>query len=535
MPRRTLFSFNLPSTIITTVTTVCCFHHRHKSLSSRPGSPSSNLTTGKEPSLPSNRPPRHPSRLILTLSKLFLALLILQTLTDADPFSSTSTPLLAPSNSTKLETNPKIMASKRRILTAPHAIAKAEKAAREQLDEANEQMDELYTVFCEEWRERIKVFREKHAKIHDERVKIQDALLDRLSDEGQARVKGYHWFKRWRADANSNIMIFDKSAWGGWQSIEMRQHVDSDPAPLAPDPKLRLRILPGKNGDEFEYLDGEDEQGNCIPENLGIDSDEVSPKALAELAMAAVRITNRHRESVEGMAGFEETARRVLKRARIEGKPVAPPVDPEEEYMKEFQAHQDRIHPRKQAAALKNRYTLPPKHASGQTSVRPPNRAAPAPALTRLVAATHPAPAPAATVPAPAPAPGPAGLRKIRIGKEKIAAAAAAATPALSSSPAAIPSTSDASASPISSPPVPPRRSSSPPRTRLPSPPPRRSRIPRSASPAPTPAPAHAPPSSPAFPVVPETPPAPRRQPRRGCRKSTNMKLPSSDLDDSDR
>lgn len=462
MPRRTLFSFNLPSTIITTVTTVCCFHHRHKSLSSRPGSPSSNLTTGKEPSLPSNRPPRHPSRLILTLSKLFLALLILQTLTDADPFSSTSTPLLAPSNSTKLETNPKIMASKRRILTAPHAISKAAKAAREQLDEANEQMDELYTVFCEEWRERIKVFREKHAKIHDERVKIQDALLDRLSDEGQARVKGYHWFKLWRADANSNIMIFDKSAWGGWQSIEMRQHVDSDPAPLAPDPKLRLRIPPGKNGDEFEYLDGEDEQGNCIPGNLEIDSDEVSPKALAELAMAAVRITKRHREPVEGMAGFEETARRVLKRARIEGKPVAPPVNPEEEYMKEFQAHQDRIHRRKQAAALKNRYTLPPKHASGQTSVRPPNRAAPAPALTRLVAATHPAPAPAATVPAPAPAPGPAGLRKIRIGKEKIAAAAAA-----------IPSTSDASASPIPS----------PPRTRLPSPPPRRSRIPRSASP----------------------------------------------------
>lgn len=258
------------------------------------------------------------------------------------------------------------MASKRRILTAPHAIAKAEKAAREQLDEANEQMDELYIVFCEERRERIKVFGEKYVKIHEERVKIQDALLDRLSDEGQARVKGYHWFKLWRADANSNILIFDKYAWGGWQSIEMRQHVDSDPAPLAPDPKLRLRIPPGKNGDEFEYLDGEDEQGNCIPENLEIDSDEVSPKAVAELAIAAVRITKRHRESVEGMSGFEETARRVLKRARIEGKPVAPPVDPEEEYMKEFQAHQDRIHRRKQAAALKNRYTLPPSMHLGR-------------------------------------------------------------------------------------------------------------------------------------------------------------------------
>ncbi|KAK0753775.1 hypothetical protein B0T18DRAFT_385764 [Schizothecium vesticola] len=134
-----------------------------------------------------------------------------------------------------------------------------------------------------------------------------------------------------------------------------------------------------KINDCSRYLDGEDEYGNSVPESLEIDSDEVSPKALAELAMAAVRITQRHRDFLGNMAGLEEAARRVLKSACVEGNLVAPQPDPEEIFDAELQAY----------------------------------RRGPAPAFA-------PAPKPAA------PASAPTG-RKMRIGKEKISSAAAAA------------------------------------------------------------------------------------------------------------
>ena len=75
-------------------------------------------------------------------------------------------------------------------------------------------------------------------------------------------------------------------------------------------------------------LDGEDEYGNSVPESLDIGSDKVSTKALAELAMAAVRITKRHRDFLGNMAGLEEAARRVLKSACVEGNLVVLHPDP---------------------------------------------------------------------------------------------------------------------------------------------------------------------------------------------------------------
>lgn len=512
----------------------------------------------------------------------------------------------------------------RQILTAVSALEKAEKATRAQLEELNDQIEAGFDKITDDVVDVVNAFRASHAELLAKQAAIRQGLLDRLSEEAQSRINRYEWFKPTRLNANRVSYTSDDLTVTWRPSSLGSSQVDDGPSY---NDLPRPTLPPNKNGDEFEYLDGIDAQGNSIPDCLEINSDDVTPKALAELAMAAVRITKRHREAAEDMAGFEETARRVLKRARIEGTIVEPPRDHQQDYNDQWGAwgeraaarvHAQRLHigyydrvgpnreqiwhlPKDQRpiwpinmkkpavpgpptsqpttealsvpqAAVPEPHTVqaaPETNSAPQTAVpelptiQPAPEAVPvpktAPKVPRAVLARKPLPAakpaPArkttsapkaarvtksAPIPKGVPAPKPAGPAptaaparpvKIRIGKAKIAAAAAAAAaaPALSFSPAAIPSTSDASASPASSPRAPARRSPSSPRTRLPSTPPPRSPAVASSSLAPV-AP---PPSSPGFPVIPESPPAPRRQPRRGCRKST-MKLPSSDSEDSD-
>jgi len=96
----------------------------------------------------------------------------------------------------------------------------------------------------------------------------------------------------------------------GWQPAKVDEDEEIDVPPIYNILRnIQVRLAPD-NGSEFEHMES---QG--IPEYFEINSDAVSSKALAELAMAAVRITKRHYEFVEEMAGFEEAARRVLKRA----------------------------------------------------------------------------------------------------------------------------------------------------------------------------------------------------------------------------
>ncbi|KAK0737763.1 hypothetical protein B0T18DRAFT_394188 [Schizothecium vesticola] len=384
----------------------------------------------------------------------------------------------------------------RKILTARSAVEKAEKATRAELDKISDQIDAGFGKVTDDLVNVVKAFRASHAELRPDKF-------------------GY--------------------------PIDDQPSLNDMPQPTLP---------PNKNGDEFEYLDGVDAQGNNIPDCLEIDSDDVTPKALAELAMAAVRITKRHRETAEDMASFEETARRVLKRARIEGTIVEPPRDYQQEHNDQWKAwgehaaarvHENRLRIRYYDRVGKNREQIwhLPKPAPSEPAVSKP--AVPEPPTFQTRAQTIPAPKAARvtkaasiskTVPAPkaipAPIPSPPRLGKIRIRKEKIvaAAAAAAATPDLSSSPVAIPSTSDASSSPASSPPAPPHASSASPLARLPSAPP-----PRPPVAAPT-SPATAAPLSPEFPDIPDSPPLVRRQPVR--RTSNNMKLPSSDSEDSD-
>jgi hypothetical protein len=392
------------------------------------------------------------------------------------------------------------MARKRGILTAPHAIAKAEKATREQLEEVNERMVAEWNKVNDAFKKLIKDFRVAHAPIHAEQKKIQDALLDRLSDEAQARVKGYEWFRAFRPDPNMNVIMFDKDAWGGWQPMHIRKDPRGDFTPLRSAHNARPSVAPDKNGSEFEYLEGEDDQGNCIPECLEIDSDDVSPRALGELALTTLRIVKRHRESLEDMAGIEETTRRLLKRARVEGNLVAPPVDPDEAWNEEVGDYGERVHARDLAAKEKRKgkwpyYTGPlpgaRSAAPASTSAAPASvPAAPAPAP----AAPAPTPAAPASAPAaPASAPAPTGS-KIRIGKDKMRAAAAAGPALASSSPPHSPSPST------------PSVTLSPPASRDPSP----------------------------TPEIPDSPQILRRAPRRGCRKSIPAEVPDSEGEDSD-
>lgn len=497
----------------------------------------------------------------------------------------------------------------RQILAAVSALEKAEKATRAQLEELNDQIEAGFNKVPDDVVAVVKAFKASHAELLAKQAVVRQGLLDRLSEEAQSRINRYEWFQPTRLSADhlsytsGDLTVCWRPSRLTYPPVDDGPNYNDLPRPTLP---------PNKNGEEFEYLDGLDAQGNNIPDCLEIDSDDVTPKALAELAMAAVRITKRHREAAEDMACFEETARRILKRARIEGTIVERPRDHQQEYNDQWKAfgersaarvHANRVHigyydrvgknreqiwhvpkptPPSEPAATKPAVPGPPTFPPAPEAVSAPQTAVPEPPtiepapkavpvpktapsapkpvparkalpaakpaparkttsapkaarVTKAASVSKTAPAPKA-VPAPkhagpAPTPHPARPVKIRIGKEKITAAAAAtaAAPALSSSPAAIPSTSDASASPASSPLAPPRRSPSPTLARLPSTPPPRSPVVASNSPAPV-AP---PPLSPGFPVIPESPPAPRRQPRRGCRKST-MKLPPCDSEDSD-
>jgi hypothetical protein len=148
-------------------------------------------------------------------------------------------------------------------------------------------------------------FRASHAELVTKQTAIRQGLVDRLQFRGGPEP--HRALRVVPADRLSADHVSSSSGgWAvSWRPDKLGYPIGDGPSyndmppvdPAAQQERRRVRVSGGV-----------DAQGNNIADCLEIDSDDVTPKALAELAMAAVRITKRHREAVEDMAGYEETA-----------------------------------------------------------------------------------------------------------------------------------------------------------------------------------------------------------------------------------